>query len=195
MKDHLTLKKIIKIVWILFLIFCTAFILTNSELFKPQILAAFLIQFKTGVLAAYFIISLLRGFTLVPSTPLVLAGTILYPNEPFLILAISLTGIIFSSTMIYYFSDYLGFGASLERKHPRQIAKIHDQLQKPTGILFVFLWSFLPVLPTDAVCYAAGILRMNFTKFILAMTFGELILCSIYIFFYSYLLNFIQTFS
>ena len=92
----------------------------------------------------------------------------------------------------YYFSDYLGFGAYLERKHPARIVKIQHQLQKPTGLIFVCLWSFFPFLPTDAICYVAGMLKINFVKFIIALAIGELILCSIYVFFYSYLLNFFQ---
>lgn len=185
MKKFPTSKKIIIAIWILFLVFCIGFFLTHKQSFTPKELAMFLTRFGGWVMCAYLIVSLLRGFTLIPSTPVVLAGTILFPADPFWVLAISMTGIIFSSSMIYYFSEHLGFSEYLEEKQPAKIAKIHDQLQKPTGLLFVFLWSFAPFLPTDAVCYVAGILKMNFVKFILAMAFGELILCSIYIFFYS----------
>jgi uncharacterized membrane protein YdjX (TVP38/TMEM64 family) len=180
------IKKIVIATWILFLIFCVGFYLTHREYFTPAGLAEFCTQFKSHILLVYLLLSLLRGFTLVPSTPFVLAGTMLFPAEPFWVLAISMTGIVFSSSMIYYFSEHLGFSEYLERKYPARIEKIHDRLQKPTGLAFVFLWSFFPLLPTDAVCYVAGILRMSFVKFILAMAFGEVILCSIYIFFYSY---------
>jgi uncharacterized membrane protein YdjX (TVP38/TMEM64 family) len=188
-----TNKKIIIAIWILFLVCCLSVIVIYPQQFTPQNIAAFLIQFKTGCLFVYLLMSLLRGLTLVPSTPLVLAGTILFPTEPFYILAISITGIIFSSTMIYYFSEYLGFGEYLECKQPQKIIGIRRHLQKPTGFLFVFLWSFLPFLPTDAVCYVAGTLKMKFVKFIAAITFGELIICSIYIFFYGYLISFSRT--
>jgi uncharacterized membrane protein YdjX (TVP38/TMEM64 family) len=181
----LTLKKIIITVWVLFLIACIGIIVARPALFTPQKIAEFLSEFKNTLLLVYFAISLLRGFTLVPSTPVVLAGTILFPSEPFLVLLISIVGILFSSSMLYFFSDYLGFGKYLERKHPAKIAKIHGQLQKPAGALFVMLWAFTPFVPTDAVCYVAGVLRMNFTRFIIAIGIGELILCSIYIFSYS----------
>lgn len=183
MKNPVLLKKIIFAVWITFLLFCIGFFLAYPQNFKPQAIADFLVQFQNTILLSYFIISILRGFTLIPSTPFVLAGTILYPTDPFLILTISILGIIFSSTLIYYFSDYLGFTEYFERKHSQKIVKIHNQLEKPGGIIFVFLWAFFPLLPTDLVCYVAGGLKMNFTKFILAITGGELILCSIYIFF------------
>ncbi|HEX8198472.1 MAG TPA: VTT domain-containing protein [Pyrinomonadaceae bacterium] len=187
MKDQSRFKQILTISWILFLITCIGIFFIYSEHFTPQKIAAFIEEFKGGVLIIYLFISLLRGLTLVPSTPFVLAGTILLPNNPFLVLLISITGIIFSSTMIYYFSDYLGFGTYLEKKYPGKIIKIKEQLQKPTGFFFVFFWSFFPVLPTDAVCYVAGVLRIDFKKYILAITLGELIICSIYIFFYGIL--------
>jgi uncharacterized membrane protein YdjX (TVP38/TMEM64 family) len=190
MKDQSRFKQILTVSWILFLITCIGIFLIYSEHFTPQKIAAFIEEFKGGVLIIYLFISLLRGLTLVPSTPFVLAGTILLPNDPFLVLLISIAGIIFSSTMIYYFSDYLGFGTYLEKKYPGKIIKIKDQLQKPTGFFFVFFWSFFPVLPTDAVCYVAGVLRIDFKKYILAITLGELIICSIYIFFYGILSDF-----
>jgi uncharacterized membrane protein YdjX (TVP38/TMEM64 family) len=194
MKHFTEKKKIIIVIWVSFLIFCVGTVLIYPKEFTPQNIAAFLTRFKTSILVIYLILSILRGLTLVPSTPLVIAGTILFPTEPFWVLAISIVGIIFSSTMIYYFSDYLGFGDYLENKQPHKIGKIKEHL-KQTGFLFVFLWSLFPFLPTDAVCYVAGTLKMKFTKFIAAMMFGELIICSVYIFFSGYLLNFVRSFG
>ncbi len=195
MKDVFKLKNVIILAWIIFLSFCVGFAFSYPEFFRPKAIADFLVQFKNTLLFVYLGISILRGLTLVPNTPFVLAGTILFPSEPFLVLAISITGIIFSSTMIYYFSDYLGFGTYLERKYPEKIVKIQDRLQKPSGLLFVFLWALMPFLPTDVVCYVAGTLKMNFLKFISSMAFGELIICSIYIFFYSAIVKFLPAFG
>lgn len=192
MKNQPRFKQILTVSWILFLIICVGIFFTYSEHFTPQKIAAFIEEFKGGVLVIYLLISILRGLTLVPSTPFVIAGTILLPANPFLVLLISITGIIFSSTMIYFFSDYLGFGNYLEKKYPDKIIKIKEQLQKPTGFFFVFFWSFFPVLPTDAVCYVAGVLKIDFKKYILAITLGELIICSIYIFFYGILSEFFR---
>jgi len=126
--------------------------------------------------------SVLRGFTLLPSTPLVLAGTFLYPNQPWLVLATALIGIVISSSLIYFFSETLGFADYLETKKPVAVHRIRHRLEQPTGLLFVCLWAFFPLVPTDAVCYVAGTTKMNFPKFILAVFTGELILCSIYVF-------------
>lgn len=185
----MSIRRIIITVWIVFLLSCFSFGCFNRHLFEPQAIADFLSQFKGTIFIVYFLLSILRGLTLFPSTPLVLAGTILFPAEPFLVLAISIIGIIFSSAMIYYFSDYLGFGDYLEKKHSERIVKIKAQMQQKYGVWIVFLWSFTPFLPTDAICYVAGTIKMNFRRFLLAMTFGELIICSFYIFFGSFLLT------
>jgi uncharacterized membrane protein YdjX (TVP38/TMEM64 family) len=185
----MSIKQLIILFWILFLVSCLSFLCFNPQLFEPQAIADFLNQFNSTVFIVYCLLCVTRGFTLLPSTPLVLAGTILFPNEPYLVLFISILGIMFSSTMIYYFSDYLGFGEYLEKKHSQRIVKIKDQMQKQYGVWLVFLWSFIPFLPTDAICYVAGTIKMNFRKFIVAMTFGELIICTVYIFFYTSLIK------
>ena len=126
--------------------------------------------------------SVLRGFTLLPSTPLVLAGTFLYPDQPWLVLATSMAGILISSSLIYFCSEALGFAEYFESKRPAAVARIRERLERPTGLIFVALWAFFPLVPTDAVCYVAGSTKMNFVKFIFAVFIGESVLCSIYIF-------------
>lgn len=159
------------------------------QIFTAENIAGFLLRFEGQIWLIYLTLSALRGFTLLPSTPLVIAGTILYPQQPFLVLLISLTGILLSSSMIYFFSDFLGFTDYFERKQPRFTHKIKFRLEKPTGLFFVFLWAFFPFVPTDAVCYVAGTTKMAFPKFIAAVFFGELVLCCFYIFFGGYLMS------
>jgi uncharacterized membrane protein YdjX (TVP38/TMEM64 family) len=119
----------------------------------------------------------------------VIAGTLVYPDEPVLVMVISMTGILLSSSMIYYFSEILGFNEFFERKKPQSTQRIRLRLERPLGILFVFLWAFFPLVPTDAVCYVAGTMRMKFWKFIAAVFTGELILCSFYVFSGRYLMQ------
>ena len=84
--------------------------------------------------------------------------------------------------MIYWFSDLLGFDEYFESKKPHHVEKIRTKLEHPLGLGFVSLWAFFPLVPTDAVCYVAGSIRMHFAKFIAAVFIGELILCSVYVF-------------
>lgn len=159
------------------------------ELFTPVGIAAFLGKFQNEALLIFLAVSVIRGFTLLPSTPLVLAGTLAFPTAPWVVLAISIIGISVSSSLIYWFSDVLGISDFFETKKPAAVAKIRSKLEHPTGVAFVFLWAFFPLVPTDAVCYVAGSIRMNFAKFIAAITAGELILCSFYIFSGSYIID------
>ena len=162
------------------------------EVFEPEGIVGLLSEFKGSALLAYTAFSILRGLTLLPSTPLVIAGTIAFPGDPWVVLAISIFGIIASSTMIYWFSDVLGISEFFETRKPAAVAKIRGRLEHPTGLAFVFLWAFFPLVPTDAVCYVAGSSRMNFVKFIAAITAGELILCSFYIFSGSYIIDLLK---
>ena len=170
------------IVWASIVLLAIGYYLFNSDKFSPELIASHIKEFESYALGFYLLLSVLRGLTLLPSTPLVLAGTLLFPHQPWLVLGISLFGIVVCSGMIYWQSDALGIAAYFERKKPQHIARIRSRLEHPAGLLFVGLWSFFPLVPTDAVCYVAGTIRMNFPKFILAIFLGELILCSIYVF-------------
>ena len=159
----------------------SAYLISPSS-FTAESIATFLTEFHGPIWILYLLLSVMRGFTLLPSTPLVLAGAMLYPQQPFLVLAISLLGIVISSSMIYWFSDLLGFDEYFESKKPHHVEKIRTKLEHPLGLGFVSLWAFFPLVPTDAVCYVAGSIRMHFAKFIGAIFVGELILCSVYVF-------------
>lgn len=159
------------------------------EYFAPQNIADQIHSYQSAALLIYGLISMARGLTLLPSTPLVIAGTFAFPTEPWLVLSISIFGIVASSSMIYWFSDVLGISEFFETRKADAVAKIRSRLEHPTGLAFVFLWAFFPLVPTDAVCYVAGSSRMNFLKFIAAITTGELILCSFYIFSGSYVID------
>lgn len=177
------LRVVFLVLWSALIVVCIAAYISNPSAFKAEAVAEFLLKFQGTVWLAYFAFSALRGLTLLPSTPLVLAGTLLFPGDPWTVLAVSMTGILISSTMIYYFSDFLGFDEYFENHKPELSAKIKQKLEHPLGFLFVAGWAFFPFVPTDLVCYLAGTTKMKFLKFILAVAVGELVLCVFYIFF------------
>ncbi len=72
--------------------------------------------------------------------------------------------------MVYFFSREMGFDTVIMTN--KSYEKTHNLLEK-YGFPFVMFWSFLPVVPTDLICYAAGVLRMNYLKFIIAVVIGE----------------------
>lgn len=166
--------------------------LLNREAFTPENISAFLLNFQGEIWLVYFAMSALRGFTLLPSTPLVLAGTLLFPGLPFAVLGVSIIGILISSSIIYFFSEHLGFNEYFESRKPELTHKIKAKLEHPFGFLFVAGWAFFPLVPTDLICYLAGTTRMNYWKFIAAVFVGELILCTCYIFFGGSVLKYVR---
>ncbi len=46
----------------------------------------------------------------------------------------------------------------------------------------VVAWSFFPLVPTDAICYVAGMAKMPFRKLAAAMLLGEVPVVAAYIF-------------
>ena len=156
--------------------------ITHPQAFSAETIAEFLQRFQGEVWLVYLVLSALRGLALLPSTPLVIAGTLLFPGQPVAVLAVSIIGILISSSMIYFFSEYLGFRKFFESHKPELTHKLKSKLEHPFGFLFVALWAFFPLVPTDLVCYLAGTTKMNYLKFILAVFTGEMVLCSVYIF-------------
>lgn len=186
------LRKIFLLLWAAIILTGISSYLYAPQAFTAESIAAFMLRFHGVIWLAYFLFSVFRGLTLLPSTPLVLAGTIMFPEQPFAVLAMSMTGILLSSTMIYYFSEFLGFDDYFEDHKPELSHRIKEKLEHPLGFLLVAGWAFFPFVPTDLVCYLAGTTRMNFWKFIAAIFVGELILCSGYIFFGGLLLNYVR---
>lgn len=166
--------------------------LLYPHLFTAENIAEFLKRFEGEIWLIYLVMSALRGFSLLPSTPLVIAGTLLFPEQPLAVLAVSITGILLSSSMIYFFSEFLGFNEYFENHKPELTHKLKAKLEHPLGSLFVALWAFFPFVPTDLVCYLAGTTKMNFWKFIAAIFAGELVLCTCYVFFGGSLLKFLR---
>jgi len=176
------IRKIAIAIWVCIILAGIISYFAWPDVFTPRNIADLLLRFQSEALLLYLLISVVRGLTLLPSTPLIIAGTLLFPQQPWVVLTVSIFGIFVSSAMIYWFSDLLGISEFFEKRKPEQVSKIRQRLEHPTGVFFVMLWAFFPLVPTDAVCYVAGSTRMYFPKFIVAVLLGELILCSIYIF-------------
>ncbi|NUO01665.1 MAG: VTT domain-containing protein [Saprospiraceae bacterium] len=175
-------RKGLFFVWLIALIWCLAYYLTHPESFTAERLAEYVLYNKEQLIAVYALLFIIRGFALLPSTPLVIAGTIVFQSQPFLVLFISMSGIMASSVMIYYFSDQLGLSSFLGKKYEQKLDKVRERLERPSGLLFLVFWAFFPAVPTDLASYVAGIIRMNFVKFFIAVFIGELILCAVCIF-------------
>lgn len=176
-------KIIIYSIWVLVIIALGILYFLSPETFSAERITKFIKTFNTEMLGIYILLSLIRGFFLIPSTPFVIAGGLLFPDQLLLILVISMVGIMVSATAIYYFSDFLGFSKRLNHRFASKTETWRARFANSKSVFFIAAWSLLPVVPTDLICYAGGILKAPF-KYIFAGVFtGELILCYIYIYF------------
>ena len=138
---------------------------------------------------AYLLIGCVRGFTLVPSTSLVLLAIPIFPPLPLFVL--TLAGILVSSMSIYYFSESLHLNDVFEGKHAARVKKLKEIFQA-NSMIIIFTWSLFPLVPTDLICYVCGVLRIDFRKFIFAVVLGEGLICGFYIFLGSYVMKLIH---
>ncbi|MEX2600029.1 MAG: VTT domain-containing protein [Balneolaceae bacterium] len=175
-------KKIVYTVWLLSIAAVFLTYLIYPGLFTAKSLVHVLETFQTELLVVYILVTFIRGFFMIPSTPFVLGGAILFPDMLLLVLIISMAGVLFSATCIYYFSDILGFSGYLESKYPDAVAVWQERLQHPRAFAIVTGWAFFPLVPTDLICYAGGIIKMP-VRFVLGGVFiGELTLNIFYVY-------------
>lgn len=173
------LRKIILIIWILAIITLWFYLFFHRELLDPRFLFLFFQSFWAWAIIIYLIVSIIRWIFLLPSLPLVFVGVFFFPDSSHLVFSISMIGIIFSGIIIYQFSEFLWFDEIFANKIEN--IKIQNAIEK-YWFFAVLLWSFAPVVPTDVICYVAGTVRMNFLKFVSAMTLGEGIIVGLIIY-------------
>lgn len=175
-------KTIAFVLWAGLLLFCLGYAIYNPHFFTAKGLHDFLQQFEHQMLAVYLFLSIVRGFALIPSTPFVVAGSLMFPAQLLMVVVISMAGIIFSAMLIYFFSHFMGFDQFFQRKFPKQIRAVNNRLNHRYGAFYVLGWAFFPLVPTDLICYVAGTIKMNIFRFLAAIFLGELVLVSIYVY-------------
>ena len=136
--------------------------------------------------AVYMALGAVRGFAFIPVTNLLVLAIPIFPPVP--LLMVTLIGIAISSASIYAFAGSLKLTEYFERKHAQHTERVRAALRSnPTAI--VTAWSFLPVVPTDLICYVCGVMKVSFTRFMLGVLVGEGAICAVYIFAGSSLLD------
>ena len=68
----------------------------------------------------------------------------------------------------------------LERRHAARVRWLEDQMRRK-GFWVVVAWSAFPFVPTDAICYVAGTLRMKLSVFLCGVALGELPIVAFYV--------------
>lgn len=181
-KNRGRIKAALYWLWIVIVATLAITYLANPEILSADQVVGFLKAFEGEMMLAYILATFARGFFLIPSTPFVIGGGILFPDQLLMVLGISMAGVMFSASLLYYFSDALGFSKYLNENDSGQIATWKNRLQSPKATWFVLGWSFFPFVPTDLICYVAGIVKMPYQNMFIGVFLGELILDIFYIF-------------
>jgi uncharacterized membrane protein YdjX (TVP38/TMEM64 family) len=173
------LRIIIFIFWTLTIVSVGIFLSLHREYLDPGFLLDFFRWFGPWALFVYLIASFFRGLLFIPNTPLILVGTLFFPENPHIVYSISLCAVLFSGTMIYKFSDIMGFDEWFaEHEKNKTVLRAIEKY----GFFAVAFWSFFLILPTDLICYVAGTVRMNYWKFISALALWEGIIIGIMVY-------------
>ena len=174
------IRRIALGLWVVLILTLTALYAVSPELLRPETLVDVLRRSGQSVLVVYVLLCLVRAFTLIPSTVFVIVGALLFPDRPWFVMLSSLGGVVASAALVYLFFDFLGIGELFERRHARRLRWLEAQMNTH-GFWLVLAWSAFPFVPTDAICYVAGTLRMHFGKFTAGVTLGELPIVGFYV--------------
>lgn len=174
--------RVVTYVWILAIATAGVQWIRDPSVFTQEAMADVMQAWGPWAFGTFVAVSLIRGFFLIPSTPIILAGGMLFPESPAAVFLVSMVGIVVSATLIYLMPGLGGYHDLLERKYPEKIVRVRTHLVKPYSFWIVFGWSFFPLVPTDVICYAAGLVQMSYRRMILALILGELPLVAGYVF-------------
>lgn len=182
------MRKLLSFLWLAFLGIALYSYFLHPDFFQNQlaVLASHSVYYAYGFL---LLLGIIRGFTLVPITYLIVLGLLVL--QPFPLLIVVLIGAVVSSASVYYFFEYLNLDVYFEKNHGKQIAKIKSALEK-NELPIIIGWSAMPFLPTDVICYVCGSLEVDIKKMLIGVFIGEGITCTLYIYFGHYVLDYLR---
>ncbi len=169
-------------VWLCLVAIVLVSLLIFPDWLSRDSISELLNNFGTMALIVYIVLSLTRSLLMIPCTPFVLAGAISFPQWPLIVFVISFTGIALGAFLVYSFPSFGNYDEFLKEKYPAKIAALKEKMQGKYAFAIVAGWSFFPLVPTDVICYVAGIAKMSFKKMVMALLIGEIPLVTTYIF-------------
>lgn len=174
--------KYFNTVWLGLVLAILCYVWFFTDWLTRDSIAVFLGMLGPFAFVTYIVVSLTRSLFLIPSTPFVLAGAISFPQWHIPVLAISFTGIVVGALLVYSFPSFGGFNRLLEQRYPEKIAILKNKMHAKSAFWIVYAWSLFPLVPTDAVCYVAGVVKMPPLKMVVAVVLGQLPLTTAYVF-------------
>ena len=150
--------------------------------FSRESISSFLGGLGAMSLIVYTLISMGRAFFLIPSTPFIIAGAITFPESPVLVWSISSIGVVVGAYLVYSLPSFGDYDRFLEENYPSRVAYLKEKMRGKYAFWIIMAWAFFPFVPTDAVCYVAGIAKISYKKVIVPLLIGQLPLATAYIF-------------
>lgn len=178
----MTLAKALTYLWVAVLAGIAALWIADPSRFTHQSFESAIGAWGPWALLAFSLVALFRGALLIPSTPVILAGGVLFPRTLPYVFIVSMAGIVTSAALLYRFPGFAGYDSRLAARYPEQLARLQVHLRGPLALWFVAAWAFFPAVPTDLICYAAGLVRMPFRRMMLGIIIGEVPLVAAYVF-------------
>ncbi len=176
--SHARLRGILIALWLVLIIGASYLFFFHREALQRELQNAESVSMLAGALV-YLFFGCIRGFTLIPSTTLLVFALPFFP--PTRLFLLTLLGILVSSASIYWFSEALHLEELVARRHQRKVDGLKAALEK-YELPVIIGWSFFPLAPTDVIVYVCGVLRVNFGKCLLGVGIGEGAICAIYVF-------------
>jgi len=99
------IRLIALVIWVALVIGLSVLYGVRPELLEPERVVQTLRGSGESLLLGYVVLSIVRAFTLVPSTVLIIVGTLLFPDRPWFVMTSSLGGVVLSAVLIYYYFE------------------------------------------------------------------------------------------
>ncbi len=164
------------------LILCTILLfIMRPDLLDGANLKEYISQNSSEIKVYYAVICTLRCLTLIPATPFIVAGVLLFPDDLNFVFLVVMTTILLAATIHFKLSRVLGFDEYLNRKFSSKMDKLKQGMEK-RGFVYILLWTMAPFLPSDLAYYLAGISGMKYWNFILAVLLGGVVISGVYIY-------------
>ena len=172
-------RRMILVVWALALAALAVAVARSPP--DPARLASLAEAYRTPALALFGVVMALRGLLLLPTTPVLLAGAVVFAATPAIAVVVALAGVVASAALVYAFADRLGVAAVLDRRYPEALASMRAHLAGPGGFASTVVLAATPVLPTYLVCYAASLVHVPERPYLVAVALGEAPLVTLYL--------------
>lgn len=177
------IRRLMGWLWAAGIVFSLLYLfLIEPELLSPEYMAARIKEYEGAIWGIYITLSIGRILLMLPPTPFLILGIVLFPDSPFFVAMVILFSVTCSTTFFYYVAGNMGWHEFFEKKYPKQRQKIQAWMEGPRAIWIILFWAFLPITPTDLMAYVGGIVSIRFRLLLPIILIGQIPLMLIYIY-------------